>query len=96
MSKEYTHSVKFYDRETKKSDYVKGISMSKPADWRPDFVVSEMGINLPAFREWLSEQIQAGRIDKDGWVNLDVLESDPSRANGATPPMPEFENGPAL
>ncbi len=86
--KVYTHSIKFYEKDTQKSDYVPGISMAKPPEWAPDFVVCELGINLPVFREWLGEQIQAGRITNDGWVNMSVSERK-SQSNGRAPELTE-------
>ena len=56
-----------------KKNYVKGFYANNPAGNAPDFVRMNIKINLPKFRQWLSENLQSGAIkDKDGDVRLQV------------------------
>ena len=82
----YTHNITWYNREAREGVSAEGISIRTPADWKPDFVEYELSINLPAFRQWLSDQIAAGGIDRDGWLNLDMVKRKPKQATA----MPEF------
>ena len=82
----YTHNATWYDRDAREGVRVEGLSVRSPADWKPDFVEYELSINLPAFRQWLSDHIAAGSIDRDGWLNLDMVKRKPKQATA----MPEF------
>lgn len=91
-----------------KKNYIKGMNLKDPKAGRPDFVKFEIGINLKQFRQYLAEQIANGTIeDRDGWINIDVGTpwqpgdsynltlndwKPGQQTNGATPPMPEFED----
>lgn len=91
-----------------KKNYVKGMNLKAPKAGRPDFIRFELGINLADFRQYLAEQIANGIIeDRDGWINIDVCDpwqdgdsynitlntwKPEPQTNGATPPMPKFED----
>ena len=82
----YTHNITWYNREKREGMNAEGVSIRTPADRKPDVVEFELSINLPAFREWLGDQIAAGSIDRDGWLNLDMVKRKPKQAAA----MPEF------
>ena len=82
----YTHNITWYNKEAREGVSAEGISIRTPADCKPDFVEYGLSINLPAFRQWLSDQIAAGGIDRDGWLNLDMVKRKPKQAAA----MPEF------
>lgn len=92
---------------SEKKVYVKGMNLKPPKEGRGKFVKFEVGINLEKFRTWLAEQLANGNIeDRDGWINIDVCDPwepgdsynitlntwKPNQTNGATPPMPAFDD----
>lgn len=47
--------------------FPKGISIRKPSDNAPDFIKSNIGINVAEFLDWAEQH-----MDSRGWVNLDL------------------------
>lgn len=47
--------------------FPKGISIRKPSENAPDFIKSNIGINLPEFMTWAEQH-----TDDRGWLNLDL------------------------